>query len=149
MCMTVLLGPAVIAVTPANYSSQYYGLHGYVNTTYANYGSSFQTPVVNSANSSSGFGAASLLTSSALTPLAFIYGGISILWSSLYQMPTIMWSILTSVTSGFAAVAPGLVVVGLAEIASIVFFSYVMMGNVLRLILWWMKSSDTSEMVGG
>ena len=62
-------------------------------------------------------------------------------------MPTIMWSILTSVTSGFAAVAPGLVVVGLAEIASIVFFSYIMVGNVLRLIMWWMKSSD-GDIVG-
>lgn len=142
--MTLLLGPVMTLAAPSSFSTAYFGVNGIVNTTFNQYSTKFALPVLQTANTTTGFQAAGNLLNSAFSPLAFIYGGLGLFWKSLTNMPTLLYMMMSSMSSNIAFLP-----VFLGAVVSILAFEYIMIGNFIRVLLWWMKSQDTSEMVGG
>jgi hypothetical protein len=132
-----LLEPVLILVMPHAVAMQYFGKNtGIVNQTYYLFAKSpngFQVPVLNQANSSSGFGASAGLTQ--FGGLAFIYGALNLFWVSLLQFPGFIYTIFTGLSNNILFIPASITI-----IASIICFSYVVIGDFYILLSMWMKS---------
>lgn len=141
IAMVMLLGPLVSVVSPTSFQASYFGANGIANSTYANFNTKFEIPVLQTANSTTGFQAAGNLLNSAFSPLAFIYGALGLFWKSFTNMPTMLYIIFTSTGSNllFVPIAAG-------TIFTIITFAYISVGNFYKFLSMWQKSD--AENVG-
>lgn len=143
LVIVVLMQPAITLVTPVNFSQQYYGTsssNGVVNSTLYNFKNKIQIPLLQQANSSAGFGASAFLQS--FSGLAFVYGAFNLFFSTLTNLPSMIYLIFTG-SASYTSLIP----FALTSIASIALLTYVVISLVYKGISAWMKTDV--ENIGG
>lgn len=134
IAVMLLLQPVMILVMPKAAALQYFGKTGLVNETYIVFSTNFQSPVLQQANSTLGFGAASSLQNT-VGGLAFVYGALGYLWKSLINFPNMLLIIFESLSSNVLFIPAAI-----TAVAAIVFLSYVVISDFFILLSMWMKS---------
>lgn len=136
IAFTLLLQPVVQLIVPAATYNAYYGSNGIVTSTSSNWNTKFATPVLTNANSSSsGFFASQNIVSSIFAPFAFVYAGIGLFWKSLWNMPSMLQMIFTSLSSNVV-----LLPVAISSVAMIGILGYILIGDFYKLFSMLMKS---------
>lgn len=138
IAIMIFLEPIVTLVVPGSALVSFYGANGIVNGTYSAYTSKFASPVLITANSTTGFGAAGNLGSSGFTALAFIYGAFGLLWKSMLNFPNMIIVIFSGTISNIAFI-PVAVVLGVSSIAFII-GAYITISNFWKFISGWQKT---------
>jgi len=128
LAMMLFLQPLMVLILPHAVAASYWSSNGIVNSTYSTYLTNFQAPVLQQANSTSGFGA-NLLSNNVF---GFVYGALGLLWKSMLNFPGMIWIIFTGVTSNLSFI-PLAVVAGISSIAFIIEAS-VIIGNFWKFV---------------
>lgn len=132
----LLLQPAIVAVTPSNFTASYYG--NVVNGTNYNYTHVLYSPLVSNANSSSvGFRAITPTSLSSFGGLAFIVGFMGQLWGILSNFPNMLWIVFAGSFSyiPFIPIAiTGLLSIGILSYVGILVV--MKLGTIVSKVVW-------------
>jgi hypothetical protein len=131
--MMSIMQPVIQITLPHATYVQFFGPTGLVNETYTNYVNKYQVPVLNQANSTSGFGASGNLQS--FSGLAFVYGALNLWWQSLSNF----WKMITVIYSGLVSNL-NFLPYAITVTASSLIFSYVLIGDFYKLLSGWQKT---------
>lgn len=133
--LMIFIGPLMSLVLPASVAAQIFGTNGIGTQTSDIFIGNYVVPVLQQANSSSGFMAAGSLAGSGFSALAFIYGALGMFWHSLLQMPKILWMIFYALPS-----AVSFLPVTFGELASMGILVYITIGNFYKVLSGWQKT---------